>query len=344
MPLTPLAPLDRTSPTFRNDVDTFFATKLPLLVGEVTATESAMSAYAAGGAYSVPFIFDGLSQADGDPGPGKLRLSSAAQNASTTLRLDLSSSGAQDYTGIIDTFDASTSSTKGSIRLVKQGDPSKWLTFDVTARAAPAGYRNLTVVNTGGSSASPFVNGDALMLFFQRSGDKGSQGIQGTGFQNLVVISTTGTWQPPAGTTKAEVTVIDGGWSGGTVTSGSTSGGKGGDAGISIITVDPLAVYTATVGAGGAGAAAGTNSNPVTGGSSSFSGSGITTLTSANAVLKVSGGQGVPAGSGYGSGGGSLYAPSTYLGFPTGYGGGGPGAQSGGAGYSGRAGAIVIRY
>ncbi|MFC3470218.1 hypothetical protein ACFOHT_10155 [Massilia oculi] len=143
---------------------------------EVNETLAAFNAALAGGAYALPYTFD-TATADADPGAGKLRLSSAAQNASTVMRLDLTAGG-QDYTTLIDTFDASTSLVKGTIRLTKQGDMSKWMTFDVSARTAPAGYRNLAVVCTGSSSTSPFVSGDSLLLFFQRTGDRGQIGAR----------------------------------------------------------------------------------------------------------------------------------------------------------------------
>jgi len=145
------------------------------MVPQINQAVAEMNSLQAGGAYALPYIFD-TATADADPGAGKLRLSSATQSASTVMRLDLTAGG-QDYTTLIDTMDGSTSTIKGSIRLVKQGDLSKWMTFDVTARAAPSGYRNLTVVCTDSSSASPFAAGDALMLFFQRNGDRGETGV-----------------------------------------------------------------------------------------------------------------------------------------------------------------------
>jgi hypothetical protein len=151
-----------------------FMRDLPTLANQINDTEAGMNLLQAGGAYAIRYVFD-TATADADPGAGKMRLSSATQNASTTMRLDLTAGG-QDYTTLIDTFDSSTSAIKGSIRLVKQGDMSKWMTFDVTARAAPTGYRNLTVVCTDSSSANPFVNGDAVLLFFQRTGDRGEIG------------------------------------------------------------------------------------------------------------------------------------------------------------------------
>jgi hypothetical protein len=180
MPITTL--LDPTKmPNQSQDqatFDSFWAAllaTLPTWSGEVNATAAAINALAAGGAYAIPFTFD-TTTADADPGTGKLRLDNVTQTSATTMRLDLLSAASQDVTAIIDRFDASTSTVKGSIRLVKQGDATKWLTFDITARAAPTGYRNITVTNAVGSSASPFANGDGLMLLFQRNGDIGPAG------------------------------------------------------------------------------------------------------------------------------------------------------------------------
>ncbi|MDY0965431.1 hypothetical protein [Massilia sp. CFBP9026] len=154
-----------------------FMRLLPVFGGEINAALGAFNAIAAGGAYALPYIFD-TATADSDPGAGRLRLSSAAQNTSAVIRLDLVAAG-QDRTTLLDTFDASTSTVKGSLRLIKQGDLSKWMTFDVVGRAAPAGYRNIAVVCTGSSSASPFAQNESLLLFFQRTGDRGEDGYSG---------------------------------------------------------------------------------------------------------------------------------------------------------------------
>ncbi|MBD8540943.1 hypothetical protein IFU00_01450 [Oxalobacteraceae sp. CFBP 8761] len=147
------------------------------LAGEMMDMVAQMAVIAAGGAFAIPYMFDATTT-DADPGAGKLRLSSTTQSAATVMRLDLTSAG-QDYTTLIDTFDDSSSAVKGSIRLVKQGDITKWMTFNLTALATPSGYRNLTVVCTDSSTTSPFANGDALMLSFQRTGDKGDKPLGG---------------------------------------------------------------------------------------------------------------------------------------------------------------------
>ena len=147
------------------------------LAAEMMDLLSQSAVIAAGGAFAIPYFFDAATT-DADPGAGKLRLSNTTQNAATVMRLDLTSAG-QDYTTLIDTFDDSSSAVKGSIRLVKQGDLTKWMTFNLTALATPSGYRNLTVVCTDSSTISPFANGDALMLSFQRTGDKGDKPLGG---------------------------------------------------------------------------------------------------------------------------------------------------------------------
>ncbi|WP_208279280.1 hypothetical protein [Massilia oculi] len=142
---------------------------------EVNATLAALNALAAGGVYAFPYVFDS-STVDADPGVGKLRLSSATQNAATVMRMDLQTFGGTDMTNVLADLRAATSAVKGSVRVVKMTDPSKWLIFDVTAVAIPTGYRNLTMTwrATGGGLASPFTNGDALMVFIDRNGDSGT--------------------------------------------------------------------------------------------------------------------------------------------------------------------------
>ena len=129
-----------------------------------------------GGAITIGYTFDTTTT---DAGNGKLRLNSATQNATTSVYLDLVDSLASDWTTVIDTFDDSTNTVKGSIRIVKSGDASKFLTFNVSAVTTATGYRKLTVANTGSSAASPFANGDAILLCFDRAGDKGADGAGG---------------------------------------------------------------------------------------------------------------------------------------------------------------------
>lgn len=147
---------------------------LPILGAQINATEASMSTFAAGGAYAFPYVFDNAT-ADADPGPGKLRLSSATQNAATVLRADALALGGANMVGIFDALSLVSSAIKGGIRIVKAGDASKWLLFDVLGVASGSGYRNMTVAHRAGSSSSPFAKDDALVIYIDRNGDAGTQ-------------------------------------------------------------------------------------------------------------------------------------------------------------------------
>lgn len=175
-----------TPDAFVSKSDAFLAA-LPNFVSETNATVASMNMLAAGGAYALPYTFSALT-ANSDPGTGVLRLSpSNNQNQCTAIYVDLTGADARDYTSILDAFDASTSAVKGSVRIVKANDPSKFLTFDVTACTTLTGYRYLSISNTGGSAVSPFVTGDSIVMFFQRNGDKGDAGAAGS--TNLVLLN-----------------------------------------------------------------------------------------------------------------------------------------------------------
>lgn len=145
---------------------------LPVWGAQVNATEAAISAFAAGGAYAFPYVFDNAIT-DADPGLGKLRLSSATQNAATVLRADALALGGANMMGIFDALSSVSSFIKGAVRIVKAGDPSKWLLFDVLSVASGSGYRNMTVAHRAGSSATPFTKDDALVVYIDRNGDAG---------------------------------------------------------------------------------------------------------------------------------------------------------------------------
>ena len=183
-----LNPLDPTSPTFRSDVNAFFAGGLNNAIAQMNATHAGMSELAAGGAYAFQYTFDSAT-ADADPGAGKLRLSSATQSSATSLRIDVLAQGGVSLAAVFDTVQGVTSAIKGSVRIVKEVDPAKWLLFDISSVGSGAGYRNMTLAYRAGSSANPFVNGDALMVFIDRNGDAGSIAPGSTVLLSSIVVS-----------------------------------------------------------------------------------------------------------------------------------------------------------
>lgn len=130
------------------------------------------------GALAIRYVFS-TTITDSDPGNGRLRLSATQQDAALTIRADTLDINGVDVSGILDAFDDSTSAVKGSLRIYKVSDPTKWLVFAVTALASPSGYRNITVSNIAASETSPFDDGDTVLLTFTPAGDKGQTGNTG---------------------------------------------------------------------------------------------------------------------------------------------------------------------
>ncbi len=177
MPLTllPAAPARTDAPAVFIAKSDAHVASLSTLVTEFNAEIGNINAIGAGGAYALKYVFS-TTTTDADPGAGFMRMDNATQNASTTLRLDVTGSDGIDVTSLIDSFDSSLSANKGQLRIVKTSDPSKWMAFNVTARAALTGYRNISVQLIGSSTASPFANNDSVVAMFTRTGDIGSAG------------------------------------------------------------------------------------------------------------------------------------------------------------------------
>lgn len=133
-----------------------------------------MSAYAAGGAYSFPYVFDSTTS-PADPGPGKLRLNTGGQSNAVALYIDPVTSSGANIDGLLAAIGAGTSVQKGAIRVLKANDPTRWMLFDIASVIAGSGYRAMSVTYRASSSASPFANGDPLMVFLDKSGDSSVQ-------------------------------------------------------------------------------------------------------------------------------------------------------------------------
>lgn len=130
---------------------------------------------AGGTAVSIPYTFS-TTITVADPGAGTLRLNNATQNTATAILADLVDSAGSTQTDVLALFDDSTSIVKGFIRLVELGAATNWMLFTVASMTAPSGYRDIVVACVASSAASPFADGDSLLLEFARTGDKGDTG------------------------------------------------------------------------------------------------------------------------------------------------------------------------
>lgn len=184
----PPAPQRGDRATFSSRTDAFLIW-LVNLVGQLNSFLSSITTLAAGGANSFSFTFD-TAIGDNDPGTGKMRLGSAAQNGSVVMRLDVQAATGGDITGFMSALQAGTSNVKGSVRLQKVADVSSWLLFDITGITNLGGYFNVNLVPRASSMISPFGKDETVMAFFDIRGDKGDGGNTPTQAEMRAAIGT----------------------------------------------------------------------------------------------------------------------------------------------------------
>lgn len=160
--------------TFSGAVDAFLKW-MAALPAQLDAFLAQLSIFAAGGSNRIPYVFDNSGTTEIDPGPGKLRLNNSAQSQATAIYVDILSSAGNNVSGIIDTFNRSTSAVKGTLRLQSVKRPQFWMLFNFIASAPYTGHRTLSVTPIG-NYGSPFIEGEELVLFFDSAGDKGDTG------------------------------------------------------------------------------------------------------------------------------------------------------------------------
>jgi hypothetical protein len=160
---------------------------LPTFGAEVNATAANLNSIAAGGAYAIPYTWGlGVNSAIGFDVGGKIALGNGADNNATNVApanatiicVDTKDSGGLPVSAsLVSTTAGNASVLKGHIRVVKVGEPSKWARFAVKDFGLNSALYGTFFVNFIESSVpNPFAAGDAVMLFFQRTGDKGDTG------------------------------------------------------------------------------------------------------------------------------------------------------------------------
>jgi len=115
---------------------------------------------------------------DADPGAGVLRLDNATPGSATGLYISDTEGNAVDVSAYLLTWDDSTSTTTGGQVIIRStADASIFHIYDVTAITDNTGYVDATLSWIAGSGS--FVNGSAVVVAFQRQGDKGDTGATG---------------------------------------------------------------------------------------------------------------------------------------------------------------------
>jgi hypothetical protein len=165
----PSAPQRGDRTTFAARVDAFI-TWLIGFVSELIAVVANLNSIAAGGAYSIQYTYRSSSSFVGSATGGILAIKAAS------IQLDTKSLGGASVAALLSATGDSTSTLKGFIRLQKVNDTSKWAVYSVTSYAQGGSglYGDIfgTLVNSS-TGSNPFSDGESVMLFFDRTGDKG---------------------------------------------------------------------------------------------------------------------------------------------------------------------------
>ena len=114
-----------------------------------------------------------------DPGVGELRLNNATLSSVTAIAIDDQSSdtGNPDFSAAVATWDDSSSTIKGLVKVSKANAPENFAQYQLTSLTDNAGWTELAVTHV--TSNGSFVSGDALRVDFSRTGDAGLSGNDG---------------------------------------------------------------------------------------------------------------------------------------------------------------------
>ena len=121
-----------------------------------------------------------------DPGSGDVRFNNATLSSVTAMAISATTASATSVLARLLTFDDSTNTIRGSVRFSKVSTPATYVDFNITGTLTNnTTWVQFTLAYVGGNGT--LTNADALIMEFNRAGDKGADGV-GTGD-----FSTTGT-------------------------------------------------------------------------------------------------------------------------------------------------------
>ena len=155
-------------------------TEIELLDVGVQGPTGAAGAGGAAQLAGIGYRFDNDTDTSTAPASGDIKFNAAANNAVTTVAINLTDRLNRSQAGFINLFDDSTSTLKGTLTLqsATAGDDSQAI-FNITALAGgdATTWVSFTVVWASGSTA--FSDNENLIVAFSRTGDKGEQGAAG---------------------------------------------------------------------------------------------------------------------------------------------------------------------
>jgi hypothetical protein len=145
----------------------------------VSAAASAVTAAAEASAANPKYTFS-TTTSMADPGAGTLRYNHGTVASVSAIAIDdtTADTGNPDIEAWIASWDDSTSTIKGWLRLVEPGTPANYAVFHITGLTNNSGWVQLAVTHI--DSNGTFGNGDSIRVMFSRTGDKGETGSTGS--------------------------------------------------------------------------------------------------------------------------------------------------------------------
>ena len=133
------------------------------------------------GGNATAYYYAGNSSGDSNPGSGNLRINTVGFGIATVLYVSATDAFNETVSSWINTFDDSTNTSKGYLRLYRNGSVNFNTVYSLTSITSNSGYYALNVAN---SLATGLISaGDQVIVQFQPTGDRGATGPTGsTGF------------------------------------------------------------------------------------------------------------------------------------------------------------------
>lgn len=115
---------------------------------------------------------------DADPGAGVLRLDNATPASATGIYINDSEANGTSIAALMLTWDDSTSTVKGYIKIQSKTTPATFYIYSVSALTDNTGYMDFTVAYVAG--AGTLANNEEVIVSFSRTGDRGQTGATGS--------------------------------------------------------------------------------------------------------------------------------------------------------------------
>lgn len=131
----------------------------------------------------------------GDPGSGFILANNATLGSATALNISTTGRNGEDYSTHLATWDDSTSSVKGHLRLFTLADKTEYVEADVTGITDNSTYYTVALSNVSGGTA-PSAS-DIMAVLFIPTGSAGLDGSDGTNAGLSYTFSTTTTDSDP---------------------------------------------------------------------------------------------------------------------------------------------------